>query len=259
MHETTVNSADQGRNSFVIIGLVLSSWVILLVWSLSPYADLLDHHMIGEGDLPLIIRLGAFLIGWFLMVMAMMLPTSFLSGDNIFRQSVRQYQWAHSSAYLLGYLVVWMAFGGFIYLSDAALHEGLEHFAVLDTLSAGIFWVLLLIVGGYQLTSAKHTCLINDHPRHNPQDGIRSYPFEASARLRQGFRHGFYCLGSCWGLMLLMFSTGRMNLLFMLGMSVIMVAERVAPTRWQFSQLVGVCFIALALMDMMRVLLSLQG
>ena len=258
MNETIINSAHQRRNSFVIIGLILSAWVILVIWSLSPYAGLLDHHTIGEGDLPLIVRLGLFLIGWFLMVMAMMLPASFLTGDNFFRQSVRQDWWAYSPAYMLGYLALWIAFGGFIYLGDAGLHEGVEHFAVLETLSVGIFWALLLIIGGYQFTSAKHICLSKDHLPLHTQERAHSNPVDGLARFRMGSRHGLYCLGSCWGLMLLMFAIGSMNLIVMLGLSGIMIAERVAPIRWQFSRLVGLCLIALAFMIMFSKLSSFQ-
>lgn len=254
MNEISVNSADRWSNSFVIIGLILSAWIILLAWGLSPYAGLLDHNTIGEGDLPLIVRLGLFLIGWFLMVVAMMLPASFLTGGNIFQQTFQLYRWAYLPAYLLGYLALWTAFGGLIYLGDAVLHEGVEHFAVLDTLSVGIFWMLLVIVGGYQFTSAKRTCLSKDHLHLQHQDRAQSHPIDGFAKLKMGLWHGLNCLGSCWGLMLLMFAVGSMNLLVMLGLSVIMIAEQVAPTRWQFSRLVGFGLIALAFVVGIRVL-----
>ncbi len=254
MNETTFNFTYQRRNSFVIIGLILSAWMILLAWSLSPYAGLLDHNTIGEGDLPLIVRLGLFLIGWFLMVIAMMLSASFLGGDNFFQQTFEQYRWAYSPAYLLGYLALWTAFGGLIYLGDAALHEGVEYFAFLDTLSVGIFWMLLVIVGGYQFTSAKRTCLSKDHLHLQHQDGAQSHPIDGFAKLKMGLWHGLNCLGSCWGLMLLMFAVGSMNLLVMLSLTVIMLAEKAAPAHWQFSRLVGFGLIALAFVEGIRIL-----
>ncbi len=255
MNETTVSSTYQERSSFVIIGLVLLAWGILSVWSLSPYAGLLDHHTIGEGDLPLIARLALFLIGWLLMVIAMMFPASFFIGDKREPQTFQPAGKKHlSPPYLLGYLAVWIVFGGFIYLGDAALHEGVEQFAVLNSLSPGIMGSLLLLVGGYQFTSAKRTCLVKDHIPHFSQGELHNEPQEKFSGMRMGLRHGFYCLGSCGGLMLLMFAAGSMNLLAMLGMTAIMVAEQAAPTRWQLSRLVGFGLIALACVEWIRIL-----
>ena len=158
------------------------------------------------------------------------------------------------SPYLLGYLLVWIAFGGFIFLGDALLHEWVEHSPVLNTLSAGIMKMLLLIVGGYQFTSIKRACLLKDHSSVLTRDEVHSFASERFSRLRMGLRHGLYCLGSCWGLMLLMFAVGSMNLFVMLVMTGIMAAERFTPARWQFSRLVGVCLIALAFINITRIM-----
>jgi predicted metal-binding membrane protein len=47
---------------------------------------------------------------------------------------------------------------------------------------------------------------------------------------RLGLRHGLFCLGCCWTLMLLMFAVGGANLGWMLALGAIMTAERVS--RW---------------------------
>jgi len=255
MSETTLSNANQRRSFSVMIGFVLSAWGILAIWSLSRYAVLLDHHTIGEGDLPLAARLAIFIIGWALMILAMMLPRSFLMVSWAFPKKPQPARRDPLPCpYLLGYLVVWIAFGGFIFLGDAVLHEWVEHSPVLNNLSAGIIWVLLLIVGGYQFTTAKRACLLKDHSPIFTHDEAHSYPPERFFGVRMGLRHGFYCLGSCWGLMLLMFAVGSMNFLIMLGLTGIMSAERIIPARLQFSRLVGVCLILLAFINITKTL-----
>jgi len=51
-----------------------------------------------------------------------------------------------------------------------------------------------------------------------------------SDALRLGVRHGLFCLGCCWTLMLLMFAVGGANLGWMLALGTLMAAER--STRW---------------------------
>ena len=255
MSETTINSADRDRSFFTLIGVTLTAWAILVVWSLSPYSNLLDHHNIGDEGLAPVTRLWLFLCGWFLMVVAMMFPRSFLFKNRTYLHILKQPGLKHlSPAYLSGYFAAWMAFGSLLYLGDAALHEGVERFAIIDALSPGIFWALLLIVGGYQFSSIKRTCLYMDHVPNSEKTETYIGRRENFPTVGMGIKHGLYCLGSCWGLMLLMFAAGSMNLLVMLGFTGIMVAEKAMHARWQISRLVGVCFIILVGMKVIQIL-----
>jgi predicted metal-binding membrane protein len=42
-------------------------------------------------------------------------------------------------------------------------------------------------------------------------------------------RHGVYCLGCCWALMLLLFAGGVMNLFVILALTVWVAIEKLAP------------------------------
>src|SRR4051794_37801869 len=46
------------------------------------------------------------------------------------------------------------------------------------------------------------------------------------ARLRMGVRHGGYCVGCCWALMLLLFVGGLMNLLWVAAISAFVLVEK---------------------------------
>ena len=44
-----------------------------------------------------------------------------------------------------------------------------------------------------------------------------------------GIRHGLFCVGCCWALMLLLFAGGVMNLLVIASLSVFVVVEKHTP------------------------------
>ena len=64
--------------------------------------------------------------------------------------------------------------------------------------------------------------------------------------IRLGFAHGVYCLGCCWVLMLLLFVGGVMNLAWIAGLALLVMAEKLAPARWPVSSLVGAVLILAA-------------
>jgi predicted metal-binding membrane protein len=47
--------------------------------------------------------------------------------------------------------------------------------------------------------------------------------------MRMGLEHGLYCVGCCWILMALLFVAGVMNLLWVAGISLFVLAEKVLP------------------------------
>ena len=44
-----------------------------------------------------------------------------------------------------------------------------------------------------------------------------------------GLRHGAYCVGCCWALMLLLFVGGVMNLAWIAGLTVVVLAQKLLP------------------------------
>ena len=59
------------RFYLVLGGLIVAAWVFLVAWQQSAYAEMLSHEVIGNGGIPVSLRLGGFLLGWCLMTMAM--------------------------------------------------------------------------------------------------------------------------------------------------------------------------------------------
>ena len=62
--------------------------------------------------------------------------------------------------------------------------------------------------------------------------------------LRVGLRHGLYCLGCCWALMLMLFVTGVMNLLWIAILSALVLAEKLLPQGRLLSRFAGGAILA---------------
>jgi predicted metal-binding membrane protein len=240
---------DQRWYRLSIAALILAAWAALVAWGASPFAGLLSHREIGQGDFPPPLRVVAFVAGWTLMTIAMMLPSS-LPLLNLFRRFVADR--AHGSLLLLllgaGYLGVWAYFGLLAYLGDSLLHALVAHTPVLQAAAAAglISAAVLLMAGLYQLTPLKTMCL--ERCRSPLSFLVEHWSGRHAARsaLRLGLRHGLFCLGCCWTLMLLMFAVGGANLGWMLTLGAAMAAER--TTRWgrRLTRPLGITLVAAA-------------
>jgi predicted metal-binding membrane protein len=86
---------------------------------------------------------------------------------------------------------------------------------------------LLLAAGLYQWSPYKRSCLAHCQTpmtfvmRHG---GFRSGPAGA---IRDGAHHGVYCLGCCALLMTLLFVGGVMNILWIAGLSLLVLLEKI--------------------------------
>ncbi len=223
---------DDDRWHRLSIGaVVLAAWAALVLWGASPFAGLLSHRGIGGESLSPILRGAAFVAGWVLMTIAIMLPGS-LPLVNLFRRLVgaRPDRAGLVLRLVLGYLGVWALFGLLAYAGDAGLHEAVARLPGLAAGAGGIGAGILLAAGVYQFTPLKHTCL--DKCRSPYSFLVEHWHGRQAGRdaLRLGTRHGMFCVGCCWTVMLLMFAVGGANLGWMLALGAVMAAER--ATRW---------------------------
>lgn len=226
-----VRTKDDSRWYALAIGmLVVTAWAVLTGWAASPYAGLLDHRGIGESGLP-ISRLAVFAGGWTLMVIAMMLPGS-LPLINLFARmaSHRPRPATLVARLVLGYLGVWALFGLAAFRGDAYVHAAAAQLPALAGASQWIGVAVLLVAAVYQVTPLKDLCLTKCRsPYSFVAETWRGANPRAEA-LRLGLRHGMFCVGCCWTLMLLMFAIGGVHLGWMLALGAVMAAER--SFRW---------------------------
>ena len=235
----------------VLLVLVALAWLALIVWGQSPYARFLDHDQLYEVNLGLTDELAGvmlvFVIGWTVMTVAMMLPTS-LPLFSLFQRMVQRRPDGTLLISLLitGYLAIWSLFGFLALAGDWGVHAAVEQFSWLDKNS----WVLgagvLFTAGVYQFTPLKYVCL--DKCR-SPLSFITEHwhgTGEQAEAFKLGVHHGLFCLGCCWSLMLLMFVVGMGSVGWMLGLGAVMAVERNMPWGHRLSTPLGVLLIASA-------------
>lgn len=214
--------------------LIAVCWLALSIWSVSPYAPYLNHTILEE--LPsapnneYILLLLVFVIGWTLMTLAMMLPTSLPLITLFHRMTRSRENRARLIALLIaGYLVVWILFGALAHVGDLLVHGIVHNVNWLEAHTWLISATILAVAGIYQFTPLKYACL--DRCR-SPLSFIVEH-WQGRQEQRQSFwlgmHHGLFCLGCCWSLMLLMFAVGVGNVAWMLLLGVVMAVEKNMP------------------------------
>jgi predicted metal-binding membrane protein len=175
---------------------------------------------VSSGPASFWLVLGLFLLAWQSMIAAMMLPSSLplvrLFGAASARAPARA---STMVAFLGGYALTWTAFGAAAFSGDALLHHLI-----------GNGWLILggalALAGAVQFTSLKERCLTQC--RHPGTFLMRHYRRGAGGAFALGLRHGLFCLGCCWALMLVMFAAGAASLIWMGGLTALMVVEKTA-------------------------------
>lgn len=178
---------------------------------------------------------------WGVMMVAMMLPSAapmILLHARIDRTPSSGRRLAHSLIFACAYLLVWTGFSAFATLAQALLIDlGLLSAASLAVGDRTLAAALLVVAALYQLSPAKAACL--DQCRSPIHFVMRYWSPGVAGALRLGLAHGLACVGCCWGLMLLLFVAGVMNLAWVAAVAAIVLAEKLVPAKWQASKLIA--------------------
>jgi predicted metal-binding membrane protein len=173
----------------------------------------------------------AMLTMWWVMMAAMMLPSAapliLLFAAVQRKQREANNPFVPTGFLVAGYLAVWAAFS----VVATLLQWGLDRSALLTMsmsvtsrmLGAG----LLVAAGLYQFTPVKGACL--SHCRSPLAFITAHWRPGSSGAFRMGLTHGVFCLGCCWVLMSLLFVGGVMNLLWIGGLALYVLVEKVMP------------------------------
>jgi predicted metal-binding membrane protein len=252
--------AASHRSRFLplMAALTGAAWIALWLWGQSPYSRYFDHASWAEigvaGSLCRALpggrgALAGFLVvvGWVLMLSAMMLPTA-LPLLDIFRRLTarRTHRRLLMMLVVIGYLSVWGAFGLAAHLADWGAAAAVRRS---DWLVANV-WVLgaaiLAIAGAYQFTELKYRCL----DKCRAPLGFVIEHWRGARQKRQavllGVRHGAFCVGCCWCLMLLMFVVGSANIGWMLALGAVMAAEKNVPAGRRLAAPIGAALLLAA-------------
>ena len=102
----------------------------------------------------------------------------------------------------------------------------------------------MILAGLYQWTPLKDICLSRRQASLGFILGRGGFQRAAANSLMLGFRHGVYCLGCCWALMVLLFALGVMNLFWIAALAVLVLLEKVVPSGRLIARIAGVAFSA---------------
>jgi predicted metal-binding membrane protein len=210
-------------------------WAIaILCWTTSVVLAVGDEHhahhgATGSAGLPGPAQVAAYAAIWVVMVGAMMLPTTVPMARLLASVSARV---AGSGAVLFtlyaSYLAVWSGFGVLALAGDLAVNTAEDRWAWLGAHRGLVLAAALALAGGFQFSGLKDRCLT---ACRDPMSMLwQHYRRGVAGGWRLGTRHALNCLGCCWALMLLLFGTGVGSLVWMLGLTAVMVAEKTA--RW---------------------------
>ena len=211
-----------------IAGITALAWIYLLVMARSMGADpmaMMSLHTWTAVDFGLMFAM------WTIMMVGMMLPSAgptTLVYAAVARKAAREgTPIAPTAAFVAGYLAMWTLFS----LGATFAQWGLEAAALLSptmvSTSPGLGAALLAGAGLYQLTPFKDACL--EHCRSPAHFISEHWRPGTNGALRMGLAHGAYCLGCCWVLMGLLFFGGVMNLLWIAGITLFVLVEKIVP------------------------------
>jgi predicted metal-binding membrane protein len=161
---------------------------------------------------------------WLVMIGAMMLPTAVPLARMFVVVTARVPRpTGVRVAFLAGYLALWIGFAAAAVMGD----RGVD--ALLGRAPSGLALGAVLVVAGvFQLTPWKHHCLT---ACRSPWMFLwRYYDRGVRGAWKLGVRHGAFCLGCCWALMLVMLGTGVSSMRWMLALTGAMLVERTART-----------------------------
>ena len=239
---------DARRDRAILLGtlgaLVVVAWLSLWWWERSPYAAYLGH---AGGTAPLPLEAALFSLGWLLMIVAMMLPSS-IPLVMAFRALVarRQRPAVLVAGLLAGYLVAWIGFGLGAWVLDRGIHAVVEATPFLAAHPQLILASTLLVAGLWQFSPLRARCL--DECRSplgfvmNRWRGVDP-PRESFA---MGIAHGAFCVGCCWSLMLVMFGVGLGSVAAMLALGALTAVEKNLPWGHRLTRPLGLALILAA-------------
>lgn len=226
-----------------------AAWVLMLLlaalaWVLT--VGQARHMGMEPGTMGLALPL--FLLLWVVMMAAMMLPSvapvaiTWVHGIN--RRSAGPARSLRIAEFISGYLLAWAGFGLLAYGALAATGQ------LVDRDPGAGRWIgaaAFLLAAVQQFGPLKRVCL--RHCRNPMFQLLRYSRFRPWAKdLRVGMHHGLYCVGCCWGLMIVLIPLGFMNVAAMAGLASVIFLEKLWTGGPWLAWAVGAVFLVLAVL-----------
>ena len=190
------------------VSLAILGWAALTLMWVTGSAGVFGHDQ--EGVSPSL-AIGLFLVGWLVMVAAMMLPSSVPTLDRV-DQAMASEGRTSSPRVMVGYFLAWAAFGAAAFAGDGILHLAVERMSWLAERPS-------LIAGGVAMFAGAAEMLGRTPPPVLPSVS----PGGGSFGL--GKAHAIDRIRRCWPLMLFAMAVGMTSPGWMVGLTLIMALE----------------------------------
>lgn len=170
----------------------------------------------------------AMFVMWLVMVVAMMLPSAApmlrTYADIADTAGKKGEKTVPVTILAAGYLAIWTGFALQATLLQAAMiaagTTGDPSAPVTGMIGGGV----LILAGLYQFTPLKNACLVRCR---NPFTVIfAQWSTRRGEIFKLGMQQGWFCLGCCWAIMLVMITVGTMNLVWMVFLTMFTLLEK---------------------------------
>ena len=223
--------------TFCILALSLVGWA-LLAWMALDMGHPVAQLMMPTSSTWTTVNLWAILCMWAVMMAAMMLPSALPTVLTFARLCERGVEHPRFLAFVGAYLLVWTGFS----VAATAMQWVLQLLdwvnPMIASTSVGLSGCLLLIAGVYQFSPLKRICL--SHCRTPMGFLLGEWRAGVPGAFVMGLRHGWFCLGCCWALMVLLFVGGVMNIAWIAALSIAVAIEKMAPNGDKVALTLGV-------------------
>jgi predicted metal-binding membrane protein len=224
--------------------LLLFAWVVILIGDSTHQLQLLDHDfLLRSSHFPWLLALVLFLLAWQLMNLAMMLPSTLPLVSALSNGSTRYKTcWTIQSRFIVAYSLVWTLFALVAFVGDTAIHTLVRTWGWLALHSWLIGTLILCMAGLFQFTPIKRQALQHCFATFHLKTVVSRHSFHV------GLQYGWFCVGSCWALMLALFALGMKSPLIMALASGLILVEKGLPGGQRFSMFIGLLCLLLAAM-----------
>ena len=175
----------------------------------------------------------SFLLMWIAMMVAMMLPSAL---PTFLKQNRTPLSLSVTAT---GYFTVWLALGAGIYALGAAFAAAAMRWETFSRIVPALSGAALVAAGAFQFTRWKMTGLLGCRSRF----GCVSACAETETNFRLGCKHGEACCLCCAAPTLVLVVLGMMNPLVIVGIAIVIAAEKLLPSPEIIARLAGVAAI----------------
>jgi len=219
----------------VLLAVTAGAWVHVV--TAMPGDDMAGMNMMMT---PTVVDAVGYVVAWAIMMAAMMLPSA-LPMIGLYAGTRKDggvvQRTASVALFSLTYLGLWAITGVPVYAASLAL------MAVSAETLAYVVAGVLLAAGLFQLTPLKQVCL--RHCRSPLGFLLGHWRGGWTGALAMGWAHAVYCVGCCWGLMVVLVVAGAMGLPWVLLVACAVAAEKLLPRGEWIARATGIALIVL--------------